>query len=174
MLRGGTTSYYEQDGLNSVGSLTNSSGALAQTYTYDSFGKVTASTGTLTNPFQYTAREFDPETGIYEYRARYLDQNTGRFLSEDPKQFAGGSTNFYDYVSNNPVNMRDPEGQSPVWGCGADRIGQGARLLHTILPRRANIRSRGAIPIRRACIMTSATTNAEEIILVARGTAPTA
>ena len=125
MLRGGVTSYYEQDGVNSVGSLTNSSGALAQTYTYDSYGKLTASTGTLTNPFRYTAREFDVETGIYGYRARYYDQNVGRFLSEDPKQFAGRSVNFYDYVRNNPVNLRDPEGKIPIWGwwCGPDWTG---------------------------------------------------
>ena len=125
MLRGGTTSYYEQDGLNSVSSLTNSSGTLAETYTYDSYGKLVASTGALTNPFQSTAREFDPETGIYGYRARSYDQNTGRFLSEDPRQFAGGSANFYDYVSNNPVNLRDPDGQTPVWGwwCGPNWTG---------------------------------------------------
>lgn len=55
-LRSGTTSYYEQDGINAVSSLSNSAGALANTYTYDSFGKLTASTGTLINPFQYTSR----------------------------------------------------------------------------------------------------------------------
>jgi hypothetical protein len=45
--------------------------------------------------------------------------------AEDPKQFAGGSPDFYDYVSNNPVNLRDPEGQSPVWGwwCGPNWTG---------------------------------------------------
>jgi RHS repeat-associated protein len=125
MLRGSVTSYYEQDGLNSVASLTNSSGALAQSYTYDSYGKITASTGTLTNPFQYTGREFDPETQLNFYRARYYDQSSGRFLSEDPKQFAGGSVDFYDYVGNNPANMRDPEGQIPIWGwwCGPNWTG---------------------------------------------------
>ncbi len=125
MLRGGVTSYYHQDGLNSVESLSNSAGALAQSYTYDSYGKITASTGTLTNPFQYTAREFDPETGIFEYRARYYDQTIGRFLSEDPKQFAGAGVNFYDYVRNNPANFRDPAGQIPVWGwwCGPNWTG---------------------------------------------------
>ncbi len=46
-------------------SLSNSTGAFANTYAYDSFGKLTASTGTLTNPFQYTGREFDSETGLY-------------------------------------------------------------------------------------------------------------
>ena len=70
-LRSGTTSYYQQDGLSSVTSLSSSTGALASTYSYDAFGKLSASTGTLANSFQFTGREFDPETGIYEYRARY-------------------------------------------------------------------------------------------------------
>jgi RHS repeat-associated protein len=82
MLRSGTANYYEQDGLGSVSSLSNSAGTLAKTYTYDGYGRLTASTGTLTNPFQYTGREFDPETGIYEYRSRYYDAAVGRFLSE--------------------------------------------------------------------------------------------
>jgi RHS repeat-associated protein len=109
MLRSGTTSYYHADGLGSITSLSNGAGALANTYSYDSFGKLTASTGTLVNSFQYTGREFDAETGIYEYRARYLDQNTGRFLSEDPIRFKGG-INFYDYVLNSPTNFIDPTG----------------------------------------------------------------
>jgi YD repeat-containing protein len=71
-LRSGTTSYYEQDGLGSVTSLSNSVGAVANTYTYDGYGKPTASTGTLVNPFQYTGREFDSETGIYYYRRAIL------------------------------------------------------------------------------------------------------
>jgi RHS repeat-associated protein len=105
----GTTSYYQQDGLGSVSSLSNSAGALANTYTYDSYGKLTASTGTVTNPFQYTGREFDPEAGIYGYRARYYDQNVGRFISEDPIRFWGG-IDFYSYVGNGPTNFADPLG----------------------------------------------------------------
>jgi YD repeat-containing protein len=62
-LRSGTTSYYEQDAIGSVSSLSSTTGILANSYTYDSFGKLATSTGTLTNPFQYTAREFDPEIG---------------------------------------------------------------------------------------------------------------
>ena len=50
--RSNAASYYEQDGANSVTSLTSSAGTLANSYTYDSFGKQTASTGTLTNPFR--------------------------------------------------------------------------------------------------------------------------
>ncbi|HXJ17151.1 MAG TPA: RHS repeat-associated core domain-containing protein [Candidatus Polarisedimenticolia bacterium] len=75
--------HYEQNGLGSVTSLTSSAGALAQTCTFDSFGRQIASNGSLTNPFQYTARESDSETGLYYYRARYYDPTNGRFLSED-------------------------------------------------------------------------------------------
>jgi len=107
----GATSYYEQDGLGSVSSLSNSTGALANMYAYDSYGKLTASTGILANPFQYTGREFDPETGLYYYRARYFDPSTGRFLSEDPIG-VGGGINFYAYVGNNPISRTDPDGES--------------------------------------------------------------
>src|SRR5262249_19567815 len=111
-LRSGTTSYYHQDALGSVTSLSNGAGALANTYSYDSFGKLTASTGTTTNPFQYTGREFDPETGLSYYRARYYDPSAGRFLSEDPLGFGAGDANFYPYVGNSPTNMIDPSGKS--------------------------------------------------------------
>jgi RHS repeat-associated protein len=114
-LRSGTTSYYQPDGLGSITSLSNAAGTLANTYTYDSFGKLTASTGTLTNPFQYTGREFDSETGIYQYRARYFDQSAGRFMSEDPAGFRAG-VNFYRYVRNQPVNFKDPSGLYQLQG----------------------------------------------------------
>jgi RHS repeat-associated protein len=107
--RTGTTNYYEADGLGSVSSLSGSSGALANTYTYDSFGKLVASTGSITNRFQYTAREFDSETGLYFYRARYYDPTSGRFMSEDPIGTSGG-LNLYVYVKNDPNDMIDPNG----------------------------------------------------------------
>ena len=114
MLRSSTTSYYHADGLGSVTSLSNTAGTLAQTYTFDSFGKQTASTGSLVNPFQYTGRESDPETGLYYYRARYYDPAVGRFVSEDPIGFSGGS-NFYRYARNNPVRRKDPSGLCPIF-----------------------------------------------------------
>jgi RHS repeat-associated protein len=108
-LRSATTSYYQQDGLGSVTSISNTTGALAETYTYDNYGKMISSTGTLTNPFQYTGREFDSETGLLFNRARYFDPTGGRFVSEDPIRFIGG-VNFYRYTRNNPVVRTDPTG----------------------------------------------------------------
>lgn len=109
MLRSGTTNYYNEDGIGSIISVTSSSGTLNQTYTFDTFGKQTASSGSLVNSFQYTGREFDAETGIYYYRARYYDPNSGRFLSEDPLGFFTG-VNHFSYVSNNPGIYFDPFG----------------------------------------------------------------
>jgi RHS repeat-associated protein len=112
--RSSAASYYEQDGLGSVTSLSNSAGVLANTYTYDSLGNVTNFTGTLKNPFQYTGRDYDAETGLRYYRARYYDPQVGRFISEDPRRFDGG-IDFYRYVSNNVPNKIDPFGLTPCW-----------------------------------------------------------
>jgi RHS repeat-associated protein len=111
-LRSSTTSYYDADGLGSITSLSNTTGALANTYSYDSFGKLTASTGTIVNPFQYTARDYDAETGLRYYRARFYDQNIGRFFSEDPseREGTGPDVNLYAYVQNRPTNYVDPYG----------------------------------------------------------------
>jgi RHS repeat-associated protein len=107
------TNYYEQDALASVTSLSNSSGSLSNTYGYDSFGKPISSTGTVPNRFQYTGRELDFETGIYEYRLRYYDQNAGKFVTEDPIGFAGG-INAYGYVRNQASLLNDPFGLCPT------------------------------------------------------------
>jgi RHS repeat-associated protein len=72
--------------------------------------KLAASIDALVNPFQYTARESDTETGLYYYRARYYDPQISRFISEDPLRFFGGEVDFYSYVEQNPVNLTDPLG----------------------------------------------------------------
>jgi RHS repeat-associated protein len=107
--RSGRSSFYEADGLGSITSLSSSAGAVANTYTYDSYGNVTNATGTLRNPFQYTGREFDTETGLNYNRARYYGPAAGRFMSEDPIKFKGG-INSYRYVGNSPLNWVDPQG----------------------------------------------------------------
>ncbi len=110
ILQSGIVSYYEADGLGSISSVSGS-GSLTDTYTYDSYGKTMTLTGTTVNPYRYTGRELDAETGLYYYRARYYDTTTGRFLNEDPVRFAAG-INFYDYVSNAPTGWVDGTGLS--------------------------------------------------------------
>jgi RHS repeat-associated protein len=95
MLRSSTTSYYESDDLWSITSLSNGTGAVANTNTYDSFGNVTNSTGTLTNLFRFTDREFDIETNLQFSRHRYYDPSIGRFLGEDLIRFEEKNPNLY-------------------------------------------------------------------------------
>lgn len=109
MSRAGAISYYEADGLGSVTSLTDSTGSAVAAYTRDNFGKALTTADTIGNRFRYTAREWDDDSGIYFYRARYYDPSSGRFLSEDPFRFLGGR-NFYTYVGNSPISLVDPFG----------------------------------------------------------------
>jgi RHS repeat-associated protein len=76
-------------------------------------GNLTTSSGPLTNSFRHTGREFDTETNLYYYRARYYDPATSKFISEDPIRFEGKQTNFYPYVRNSPANYVDPSGLRP-------------------------------------------------------------
>jgi RHS repeat-associated protein len=106
--RSETNAFYEQDGVGSVTSLSSSTGTILNSYTYDTFGNSTLN-GSFVNPYRYTARDYDSETGLQYSRARYFDSQTGRFLSEDPLGF-DASINFYVYVGNNPVRSADPLG----------------------------------------------------------------
>jgi RHS repeat-associated protein len=109
LFRSGIASYYEWDALSSITSLSDSTGTLVNTYIYDSFGKPTGSTGTRLNPIRYAGRDFDAETGLIYYRARYYDPNIGRFVSQDPIGLRGGN-NTYAYVRNRPTDLTDPSG----------------------------------------------------------------
>ncbi|MFZ5876324.1 MAG: RHS repeat-associated core domain-containing protein [Nitrospirota bacterium] len=118
--------FYHADALGSVLGLTDGAGAETAQYSYASFGRTT-STGTTTNPFQYTGREHDG-TGLYYYRARYYAPALQRFLSEDPIEFAGGDPNLYAYVFNSPTNYTDPTGEfvQVLLGCAGGAFASGA------------------------------------------------
>ena len=121
--------FYLTDGLNSVTELTDGSFISSDnSYTYDSFGNILFETGTLDNHSQYTGREYDAETGLYYYRARYYDPQIGRFITLDPIQELTYLINgikpynslvlinkaerpsHYMYVDNNPISFTDPLG----------------------------------------------------------------
>ena len=84
MEKGGASFFYHNDALGSVTDLTDNAGTLVQSYTYSSFGKIESQLDpTFVQPYTFTARELDQETGLYFYRARYYDQILGRFISQD-------------------------------------------------------------------------------------------
>lgn len=113
--------------------LTDTSGTFAEYYEYDVFGEPTiwdanaqeiVESSVVGNPFMFTGRRYDSETGLYYYRARYYDPYIGRFLQTDPIRYAAG-LNLYTYCGNNPVNFTDPYGlEMPGW----------LRYIYNLLP----------------------------------------
>ena len=132
MDRGGQTYYYHQNALWSPQALTDSTGSVVERYTYDAYGQATVLDASYTplasnawgtphsaagNPYLFTGRELDEETGLYFYRARYYDAVKGRFLQRDPAGFIDGM-NLYEYVQDNPALFVDPSGNSDKKGGG--------------------------------------------------------
>ena len=117
--------YYHRDRLGNITEITDFEGTVVQRYVYDAFGKVSIfdkdgnaitpnSANYLKSPYAFTGQEYDYETGNIFFDARYLDPNTGRYISEDSIGFAGLDENLYRYVGNNSVNFRDPSGNLPI------------------------------------------------------------
>jgi len=143
----GPSFFYHADGLGTITELTDSAAAVIQSYTYSSFGKIESRLDpNFIQPYTFTARELDPETGLYFYRARYYDSSTGRFLEEDPVRFLGGA-NFYVYAHGNPIVATDAFG---LWSPGAhDAIFQHA-FRGTLTPREINILKQASRDFDRA------------------------
>ena len=113
MDRGANRYFYHFDGSGSVIALTGTCGVISERYTYSPYGE-SSSTSATGNPYRYTGRELDAETGLYYYRARFYSPSLGRFLQPDAIGYAD-NLNLYAYVGNDPLNLRDPTG---LWGFG--------------------------------------------------------
>ena len=118
MDRGGERFYYHSNKQFSTYTLTNSAGQIVERYSYTPYGQATTFdaayqnpgfTSHVGNPFTFTGRELDAETGLMHFRARYYDPLKGRFLQRDPLGYVDGM-NLSEYVRSNPVNRRDPFG----------------------------------------------------------------
>ena len=111
----GVTTWYLADQLGSVRILVDSSGAISNRYTYDSFGKLIGfPNSTVDTRYRYTGREWDSETGLYYYRSRYYNADTGKFIGKDPLSFEAKDPNLYRYTHNSPVMSVDPSGMVKI------------------------------------------------------------
>ncbi|WP_085339563.1 RHS repeat domain-containing protein [Aquidulcibacter paucihalophilus] len=107
----GAVSYMHTDRQASVVAITDAAGNVVSRRGYGSYGETDGAqqVGTGSHPFGYTGRRWDPDLGIYYYRARWYDPTTGTFLQTDPI----GSLdyiNLYAYVGLEPGNATDPTG----------------------------------------------------------------
>jgi RHS repeat-associated protein len=124
--------HYTYDANGNVGQLVNAAaGIIAAHYEYDPFGNTINSNGLLAevNPYRFSTKYLDAETGLYYYGYRNYSADLGRWLNRDPAEEDGG-LNIYAQEGNNPVNKVDalglalyafdgtaniPENETNVW-----------------------------------------------------------
>lgn len=80
-------------------------GAVFESYSCNAFGKEEAQTDFL-NPWRFSSKRFDPETGFIYFGKRYYDPENGRWTTPDPMGFIEGA-NRYQFVGSNPVTNID-------------------------------------------------------------------
>jgi RHS repeat-associated protein len=110
---GGATSYLLSDHLGSTRAITNSSGTVTATASYDAWGNLTGTTGTATTRFLYAGEYLDSASGFYYFRARWYDPATGEFTSLDPE--VAQTSQPFEYAIDDPVNNSDPSGDYPYY-----------------------------------------------------------
>jgi RHS repeat-associated protein len=111
--RADETRYYFFDGHGDTRLLADEDGVITDTYDYDSFGNLTAKTGTTENDFLYTGEQYNENTGLYYLRARYMNPANGVFVSQDPYNGVLSdpvSLHKYLYANANPVMFTDHTG----------------------------------------------------------------
>jgi len=116
--------FYHTDDLYNVMAVTDSGGNVAERYEYQDYGQpadpLTANPiadpqSVIGNPYRFTGRRYDPETGWYYYRTRYVDPASGRFTTRDTLGLWRDSLgNGYVYAGTRPTVELDPAGMQPV------------------------------------------------------------
>jgi RHS repeat-associated protein len=107
----GTAAWYLIDRQGSIRQMTDATGAVQDTITYDAWGNVlTETNASFGDRWKWTGREADSETGLQYNRWRYYSPGTGRWTTSDPLGFDAGDANLYRYVGNATLNATDPSG----------------------------------------------------------------
>src|SRR5207248_3844609 len=64
-------------------------------------------------PFGFAGGSFDRDTTLVRFDTRDFDPITGRWTARDSIRFGGDSSNLFAYAANDPINRRDPNGNTP-------------------------------------------------------------
>ena len=106
--------YYHPDHLGSSSYITNLDGEVAQHIEYVPFGEVFIEerNNTWNTPYLFNAKEFDEETGMYYYGARYYEPRLSLWMSVDRFQEKYPNISTYCFSANNPIGILDIGGDS--------------------------------------------------------------
>ena len=104
--------YYHADHLGSTSYITNLDGEVVQHIEYVPFGEVFIEerNNRWNTPYLFNAKEFDEETGLYYYGARYYDPRLSLWMSTDPLQEYTMPYSTYTFCRHNPINRVDKNG----------------------------------------------------------------
>lgn len=142
--RDGRIWYYLHDGHGSVRMLAGEDGQITDSYSYDAYGNLLEREGDTENDFLYTGEQYNANTGLYYLRARYMNPDTGTFISMDSYPGSTGdpvSLHKYLYANANPVMYTDPSGYFSLAECSAVTSIQSAlNSMHQITAIRNIIR----------------------------------
>jgi RHS repeat-associated protein len=109
--------FYAYDANGNVTDLVGTNGEFLAQYQFDPYGNTISKTGALAdvNPFRFSTKYSDQETGLLYYGHRYYQPESGRWISRDPIAEKGGF-NILAFCANSPAYRVDPFGKS--WGGG--------------------------------------------------------
>ena len=128
--------YYHPDHLGSSSYITNLDGEVAQHIEYVPFGEVFIEerNNTWNTPYLFNAKEFDEETGMYYYGARYYEPKLSLWMSVDPFAEKARDISPYVYCNQNPIIMFDPDGKKAwivIWATQSSDATGRMRIGHT-------------------------------------------
>jgi RHS repeat-associated protein len=109
VIEGGVISFVRADHIGRPVFATNSTGTKVWTATYQPFGGVHTSTGTIPTA-RFPGQWFQSESGLHQNWMRDYDPTTGRYLQADPLGLIDGAS-VYGYAGQSPMMNMDPTGQ---------------------------------------------------------------
>ena len=162
----GTTStvhYFLRNAQGDILGLVNAHGVVVVAYTYDAWGNVLSTTGSMANtlgalnPLRYRGYVYDTETGLYYLNSRYYNPSWGRFINADIFVSTGQGvlgSNMFAYCNNNPVMGYDPTGQLD-WRAASSLLVRGGSLAAATISGLSTFFHTGSVPIATVSFTTT-------------------
>ena len=109
------TFFYHSDHLGSTSYITDDKANITQYDAYLPYGELLVDEHSSSEdlPYKFNGKQFDDETGLYYYGARYMNPVTSLWYGVDPLAEKYVSTGGYVYTLDNPVKLSDIEGLYP-------------------------------------------------------------
>ncbi len=145
---------YHSQLIGSVTHVTAPNQAVVESYLYDPYGKVTMKNAggstigasAIKNPYLYTGRQLDEETGLYYYRARHYSAEMRRFVQRDPLEYIGGM-NALSPCTCRPISFRDPLGMKEESYSGNGSSGGGTSATQATHDRAPTVPDKAVKPV---------------------------